>query len=126
PLGSRPIENTVKTKYFDENLTATPQFSSRYVENASYLALDNATLGYTINLGDKSKISRMRVYLTGQNLFFITNYTGVDPSPRFGDAGDPDNGGFQGFNQNPLHPGLDRRNTYFRTRTITFGLNLGF
>lgn len=126
PLGSRPIENSVKTEFFDENLTDAPRFSSRYVENASYLALDNATIGYTLKMGEGSKISRMRFYLTGQNVFFITNYTGVDPSPRFGDAGDPDNGGFQGLSQNPLHPGLDRRNTYFRTRTITFGVNVGF
>ncbi len=127
--GSREIENIVNTKYFDENLKDAPEFSSYYVENASYIALDNATLGYTFNLGEKTKFSKIRVYLTGQNLFYITDYTGVDPSPRFADPGSLDNGGFPGdrqFNPSVLAPGLDRRNNYFRTRTITFGLNLGF
>ncbi len=125
--GSREIENIVKTEYFDENLRANPQFSSYYVESASYLALDNATLGYTFNFGDNSKLSKLRVYLTGQNLFYITDYTGVDPSPRYGDPGESDNGGATPLGSgNPLYPGLDRRNIYFRTRTFTLGLNLGF
>lgn len=126
--GSREIENIVNTEYFNENLKDAPEFSSYYVENASYIALDNATLGYTFNLGESSKFSKLRVYLTGQNLFFITDYSGVDPSPRFADPGASDNGGRPGreFNPSVLAPGLDRRNNYFRTRTITFGLNLGF
>ena len=124
--GSRNIENIVRTKYFDETLTAAPQFSSYYVEKADYIVLDNATLGYTFNMPKGKAISRLRVYLAGQNLFFITSYTGVDPSPRFADAGDPDNGGFQNLTANPLFPGLDRRNTYFRARTITFGANVTF
>lgn len=125
--GSREIDNIVKTDFFNENLRANPQFSSYYVEDASYIALDNATLGYTFNLGEKSKFSKIRLYLTGQNLFFITDYTGVDPSPRYGDPGESDNGGDTPLGAgNPLYPGLDRRNIYFRTRTITFGLNLGF
>ncbi len=125
--GSREIDKNVKTEFFNENLRANPQFSSYYVEDASYIALDNATLGYTFNLGEKSKLSKIRLYLTGQNLFFITDYTGVDPSPRYGDPGESDNGGDTPLGAgNPLYPGLDRRNIYFRTRTITFGLNLGF
>lgn len=124
--GSRDIENIVKTKYFDETLRDSPEFSSHYVEKADYIALDNATLGYSFDMPKGKGISKLRLYLSGQNLFFITGYTGVDPSPRYADAGDPDNGGFQSFNSNPLFPGLDRRNTYFRSRTITFGANITF
>ncbi len=57
----------------------------------------------------------VRVYVSGQNLFVITDYTGVDPEVRFED----DDGGV-------LAPGIDRRNTWFTTRTYTVGLNIGF
>lgn len=124
--GSREIENIVKTKYFDENLKANPQVSSHYVEKADYITLDNATVGYTFDLGKGSKVNRLRVYLAGQNLFMITGYTGVDPSPRFADPGESDNGGDTPTGNNVLAPGLDRRNIYFLTRTFTFGVNLGF
>jgi len=128
PLGSRSIENLVITEYFNENLTATPAFNSYYVEDASFITLDNATLGYTLRLPSSSSFTKLRVYLAGQNLFYLTDYTGVDPSVRYADPGGADNGGSpeREFNPDPLYPGHDRRNTYFRTRAITFGLNLGF
>lgn len=124
--GSRNIENIVKTKYFDEKLRDAPQFSSFYVEKADYIMLDNATLGYSFNLPKGKAISKLRLYLAGQNLFVITGYTGVDPSPRYADPGDADNGGFQNLSGNPLFPGLDRRNTFFLARTLTFGANVTF
>lgn len=124
--GSREIENIVNTEFFNENLVDAPEFSSYYVEDASFLVLDNATLGYTFDLPESSGFRNLRVYLTGQNLFFITNYTGVDPNVRYADPGSSDNGGFQNLSANPLFPGLDRRNTYFRTRSFTLGVNVGF
>ena len=51
----------------------------------------------------------MRIYLSGQNLFTLTNYSGVSPEVRYGDAND---------NNNPLAPGIDREKTYFRTRSF--------
>ncbi len=124
PLGnasSRPIENQVKTDKFDPNLWGQPKFSSYAVEDASFLALDNVTLGYNLSLPERRSL---RVYLTGRNLFYITNYTGVDPNVRYADFGDPDNGGFQSNTPNLLAPGLDRRNTYFRSFSVSLGLNL--
>ncbi len=55
------------------------QVSSRFVEDASFLRLDNITLGYTFNTQKWSFISNLNVYVTGQNLFLMTNYTGFDP-----------------------------------------------
>ncbi len=124
-LGGRPSDNKVVTEYFDENLTATPVFSSYYVEDASYVTLDNMTIGYTIPTGNAKYLSSARFYLTGQNLFFLTNYTGVDPSERLFDTGASDNGGFAG-RFDPLAPGIERRNTYFTTRQFTLGVNLTF
>ncbi len=125
---TRAIENLVITEFFDENLTADPQFSSLHVEDASFVVLDNATLGYTFNLPESSTFRKLRLYLTGRNLFWITDYTGVDPSVRYADPGNSDNGGAPSrqFNPSPLAPGLDRRNTYFNTLSITFGANIGF
>lgn len=58
------------------------QFSSRWIEDASYLRLDNMSLGYTFNTNHIAFLSRARVYLTGQNLFVITGYSGFDPEVR--------------------------------------------
>lgn len=100
----------------DAGLTTNEnRFSDYQVEDASFLKLDNATIGYSVNLPEGSDFSKLRVYVSGQNLFVITNYTGVDPEVRFSD---PDGGG--------LVPGIDRRNTWYRTKAFTLGLQLGF
>ncbi|MDB4918820.1 SusC/RagA family TonB-linked outer membrane protein [Mucilaginibacter sp.] len=51
--------------------------SDLWLENASYLRLDNASLGYTFK--NIKGISNMRVYLAGNNIFVITKYKGLDP-----------------------------------------------
>lgn len=91
--------------------------SSYHVENASFVTLDNMAVGYNFTLGQKSAFSRIRLYLAGNNLFYITKYKGVDPNPRYGDSED---------NNNPLVPGVDRRDTWFRTRSVSFGANIVF
>ena len=53
-------------------------FSSRWLESGSFLRMDNATIGYTVPL-KSSSISNLRVFVTGQNLFVITGYKGLDP-----------------------------------------------
>lgn len=108
-------------------------YNSEHVENASFVKLDNASIGYTFNTSN-SKIGACRAYIAGQNLLTFTNYTGVDPEVRLGDAGANDNGGrvnndiygLDGPALNILAPGVDRRDTYFSTRTVTLGLNITF
>jgi len=61
---------------------ATGRFSSRYVENASYLRLKNIQIGYSLPAGVMSKLSfaqKIRFYVSGVNLLTVTNYTGLDP-----------------------------------------------
>ena len=94
-------------------LTEDARFSSYHVEDASFLRLDNATLGYNFNVSNVEFLSQIRIYVAAQNLFNITNYTGVDPEVRFDDNGDN------------LAPGIERRDTYFLNRTFTLGLNVG-
>jgi iron complex outermembrane receptor protein len=92
-----------------------PIYSDIHVEKANFVKLDNFAFGYNFTFNKSKYISALTLYIAGQNLFTITNYSGVDPEVRYGDAYD---------NNNPLAPGIDRENTYFRTRSLSIGLNL--
>jgi len=87
--------------------------SSFYVENGSYLRLQNIQLGYNLPhwLCEKSKLfSSCRLYVAGQNVFTLTGYTGLDPEIGV---------------DNALNTGYDE--THYPTcRTFTFGINLQF
>ncbi|GAA6767055.1 hypothetical protein AAFH68_30030 [Flavobacterium sp. CGRL1] len=85
------------------------KYSSRFIEDGSYLRLDNMTLGY--NFGKVGKfIQSVRVYETINNLFVITKYSGIDPEVEQGGTA----------------PGVDSNNFYPKTRTFMFGLNVIF
>jgi len=116
--------NVVNTKYYNTKITDGQIFSSLFVEKASYAKLDNATLGYTFSLPAGGSFKSIRAYFTGQNLFVITGYTGVDPEVRYEDPGVPTN--VPPTPPNTLAPGIDRRETWVRTRSFTIGFNLKF
>jgi len=97
--------------------TNGPVYSDVHVEKADFVSLDNFSLGYNFEFAESNYISRIRVYLSGQNLFTFTNYSGVSPEVRYTDSRD---------NDNPLAPGIDRENTYFRTRSFTLGASFVF
>jgi TonB-dependent starch-binding outer membrane protein SusC len=94
------------------------RFSSTDVENASFVSLDNFSLGYSFRLPESSQISKIRVYLASNNLFYITKYKGSDPNPRYGDSE------YSGYT--PLIPGIDRMDSWPRTRSFTLGANVVF
>jgi hypothetical protein len=56
-------------------------FASDYIENGAFLRLRNIQLGYTLpaSIASKAGMSRARIYIAGQNLFTITDYSGYDP-----------------------------------------------
>jgi TonB-linked SusC/RagA family outer membrane protein len=87
--------------------------SDRWIEDGSFLRLRNVELGYSLpnSLISKAKFSSARLYVSGQNLFTITKYSGLDPD-------------VVGANPN-LEPGVDNGN-YPSSRIISFGLSLGF
>jgi TonB-dependent starch-binding outer membrane protein SusC len=116
--------NIVKTKYYDADITKAA-VNNTHVENADFVKLDNATVGYNFKMNPGTAVNKVRLYLSGQNLFVITDYTGIDPEVRYVDQIDGDGGGGPGA-VDPFAPGIERRSTYFTTRTITFGVNLGF
>jgi TonB-linked SusC/RagA family outer membrane protein len=118
-------ENTESTTVGTWNIAKTDAYNpdvkkavvnSQHVEKASFLKLDNASIGYSFDMSDSKAFNKIRLFVAGQNLFTITGYSGVDPEVRYTDA----------ENGDPLSPGIERRNTYFTARTITLGLNLGF
>jgi len=121
---SRPLDNLIVGERFLEGVISAPKFSDYFVEKASFLALDNLQLGYKFDLGENTGFDNIRVYVAGQNLFYITDYSGVDPNVRFID--DQNGNGFIDNGENPLTPGIDRRSTFFRTRTLTAGVSVGF
>jgi len=110
--------NIVNSKFFNPALKDKQIYSSIDVEKASFAKLDNASLGYNVSSlpkkGMLSSVRSLRIFVTAQNLFTITNYTGVDPEVRYVDG------------TNVLAPGIDRRETWVYTRSFTLGVNLGF
>jgi len=107
--------NVVNTKYYNPKITKAVVNNS-HIEKGDFVKLDNATLGYRVSLKPGSGFNSVRFYLSSQNPFLITGYTGIDPEVRFTDSEGGD----------PLAPGIERRTTYFTTRIFTLGLNLGF
>ncbi|MHB1922267.1 MAG: SusC/RagA family TonB-linked outer membrane protein, partial [Chitinophagaceae bacterium] len=78
-------------------------YSDYYMENASFLRMDDISLGY--NFGQIiNHTANLRVSANVQNVFVVTNYTGLDPE---------------------IYGGIDN-NIYPRPRIFSLGLNLGF
>ncbi|OXA85343.1 SusC/RagA family TonB-linked outer membrane protein [Flavobacterium hercynium] len=101
----RPIANSANTNLL---------ISDRYVEDGSYLRIQNITLGYSLpqDFISKYKLSRLRLYGSAQNLYTFTNYSGYDPE-------------IGSFNQNVLLSGIDN-GRYPIARTFLVGLNVEF
>lgn len=110
--------NVTKSALDIQDITTAASFTDRQVENASFVRFQNFTIGYTVPLGDAlSQVRRLRLYLSGNNLFTITGYEGIDPEVRFEDTG---------TNAGALAPGIERRDTWFTARSFTLGVNLDF
>ena len=54
-------------------------FSDYYLEDGSYIKLDNLTVGYSFAFKQNKQIQSLRVYATGENLVTFTAYKGQDP-----------------------------------------------
>jgi TonB-dependent starch-binding outer membrane protein SusC len=91
----------------DDNNENFTKFSSFYVEDGSYVRMKNIQLGYTFM--NQFGLEKLRLSVSGQNLWTWTNYTGVDPEVGGGVLGS----GFGGWNY-PIQP------------TILMGLNVAF
>jgi TonB-linked SusC/RagA family outer membrane protein len=109
---SNPSSNipTPRASFGNNNLV----MSDRFLESASYLRIQNVRLGYTLPsfIARAVKMSHLKAYISGQNLYVFTKYTGLDP-----EVGSLD--------QNPILQNIDY-GRYPTPRVITFGLNAEF
>ncbi len=88
------------------------------IEDGSFLRLNNLTLGYTVpqRITSKIKMSQLRFYATGTNLWVWTNYSGYDPEVS---------SSIRNSSYNALTPGVDY-SAYPKSRSITVGVNVVF
>lgn len=92
-------------------LNDSAQPSTYYLEDGSFVKLDNVTLGYNMPTKNIRGIQSLRLYLTGQNLLTITGYKGVDP--------EVDMVGLDNM-------GIERSRFYPTSRSFIFGVNVTF
>jgi TonB-dependent starch-binding outer membrane protein SusC len=115
--GGRNIAVSVFTDPVKESFANPVTSSSRFIEKGSYLKMANATLTYSI--GSIAKIFKgATVYLTGQNLFVITDFSGFDPEVNV----DKTNSGVDKTNNGVPSLGIEYT-PYPSARTITLGVN---
>jgi TonB-linked SusC/RagA family outer membrane protein len=121
---TNPSNRYARVNYNDD-VSANNVASSVYVENGSYLRLRNVTLGYTLPsaMAKKLTLNRVRLYLSAQNLFTITKYTGLDPEIGQPTGTDPNNSNIQ--KSGPTASGVDI-GTYPSSKFYTVGLNVTF
>ncbi|MEX8547138.1 MAG: SusC/RagA family TonB-linked outer membrane protein [Mucilaginibacter sp.] len=115
---SNPSNRYARITKADDNGNTRP--SDVYVEDGSFLKLKNLQIGYTlpVALAKSIALSRIRLYVSAQNLFVITKYTGLDP--EIGQVADPGNGA-----RSVTTSGIDV-GTYPSSRFYTLGLNVTF
>ena len=107
-----PSQN-VLDDFMTSGITDNPTFSDYFIENGSFFRLQSATLGYTLPRPEALGLSRLRFYVTAENLFCLTGYKGLDPEVSVPD--------------NVLDaPGIDFFNAYPRPRTFSVGVNVSF
>jgi len=94
--------------------TANSLTSTRFIEDGSYLRAKAITLSYNLpaTLLSKVRANNLRLYVTGENLFTITKYSGFDPEVN-------------AYGSSNTTQGIDF-GTYPQTRNLIFGLNLSF
>jgi iron complex outermembrane receptor protein len=95
--------NNLNENVFDSGFENPKYFSDYYIRNASFLRLDNISLGYTFSNFYQERMN-IRLYGTVQNVFVITDYEGLDPE---------------------VSNGIDN-NIYPRPRTYMMGVSINF
>ena len=112
PQSSQSLNVFVKDAIAEKvRYTNKSQFSSYYLEDGSYLKVDNITVGYTHKFPQGSSIENLRFYLTAQNVLTLTKYSGLDPEVDTNSV---------------WSAGIDYCDFYPTVATFLFGVNLTF
>ena len=103
-ISTLPGQNTLVAAFSDGIAFGEPAiYSSKWIQDASFLRLNNVSIGYNLDVSNIAWINKANVYLNAQNLFVITGYNGYDPEVN----------------------GVDFT-TYPRPRVLTLGMKLQF
>jgi TonB-linked SusC/RagA family outer membrane protein len=103
-LSPSAVVNNASPDVLFTNFASNQFLSDYYIKNASFLKMDNVSLGFNAGNISKNGTANLRITANVQNVFVITNYDGVDPE---------------------VASGIDY-SMYPRPRTFSLGLNLGF
>ena len=105
------MENSNSDMACVNNSPSNLLYSTRFIENGSYIRLKTVSLGYTLpkQITNKAKFNSVRLYVSAQNLLTFDNYSGYDPEVSIRDKA--------------LTPNLDF-SAYPRAASINFGLNV--
>lgn len=118
--------NSVVTQYYNSALKQT-RFSSAYLENGSFLRMQYLSVGYQLQL-HKKWVNSLHFQIGAQNLFTLTNYSGLDPELRLTDFGSLNYGSsnYRDYVGDRLAPGIDRVGTYPTARRWWLGVQAAF
>ena len=115
-LSFSPIYQVAFSLTSGEGAGASADPSTRFLEKGDFVRFQNATLGYNVPLSEDSVFKVLRLSVTGQNLFLITDYSGIDPEVT--------------VNTGDLGSGVPSRgidwSAFPNPRTFTFGINASF
>lgn len=105
---------TVVSRFTQLNVNGNTRMSDRWIEDGSYVRIQNINLAYTLpkSLTQKFKVERCRIYAVAQNVYTFTNYTGYDPE-------------IGAFNQDAQQQNIDM-GRYPAPRVYTIGIDLDF
>ncbi len=95
------------------NEVVNNEYSDYYIEDGSFLKLRSISIGYTLKteITEKIRLSKVRIYLSGNNLITLTRYSGFDPEI--------------GVNWDPRDVGIDR-GFYPQAKSIIGGIQIAF
>lgn len=114
-LIARLNELNANAQIYNPAAVSTMQLTDYAVENASFLRLQNVTVGYTLPKAWCKKVftQKIRIYFTGYNLLCWTDYSGADPEVDTSSK------------KNPMNPGIDYA-AYPKSRSFVGGINVTF
>ena len=114
-VGDRLNEINANVEYWNPCAATAMQLTDYAVEDASFLRLQQVTLGYSLskNVLKKCFLNSVRFYVTGYNLYCWTKYTGNDPEVDTSSK------------KNQMCPGVDYA-SYPKSRSVMFGVNVSF
>ena len=106
-------DNVLRSAYLeDKNIrTGGGVISSYFLEDGSFIKLENVTLGYNFTPKNRKLLDNMRIYLSAKNLFTLTGYSGNDPSI---------------IDVNGIQPGVDSNSAYPTATQLSLGVTLRF